>query len=99
MKEYNGYELFNRDEMTEYTFNFWLNWGAFNHEERDDTEIKGEIFDNLGTKDGIERELDYLRQEFESGWDEDSQEYEDLDQLWNYLNWYKTDFYKRNEVE
>lgn len=92
------YKVMNREELRDYIFDFWNNWGAFNYEERDDDEIKYDIYNNLGSLKGIETELDYLRQEFEAGWDEDSKEYEDLDKLWNYINWYKTDFQKREVI-
>ena len=56
-------------------------------------EIKNEIKKNLSSFDGIEKELDYIRVEFENGsWNENSKEYEELEKLWNYLNWYKTNF-------
>ena len=89
------YNVMTRDDLTNYIFKFWCGWGASELDERDDTEIKGEIFNNLGTEEGIERELDCLREEFDSGWDEDSLEYENLNTLWNYINWYKTDFYNK----
>ena len=33
----------NREELTDFIFNFWIDWGAFNYDERDDDEIKYEI--------------------------------------------------------
>lgn len=87
MKEY---KVMSRTELTNYIFNFWNDWGAFYYEERLDEEIKAEIYNNLETLDGVEKELDYLRTEFESHWDENSLEYQNLDILWNYINWYKT---------
>ena len=87
------YELMNREQLTDYIFKFWENWGAFNHDERDDDEIILEIYNNLGNFKGIEREIDAIREEFDSNtWEEDSLEYENLDRLWNYINWYKTNF-------
>ena len=86
------YKLMNREELTNYTYNFWENWGAFNYEEKTDDMLKQEIYNNLGSFNGIERELDTIRCEFEAGWNEDSKEYEELDKLWNYINWYKTNF-------
>lgn len=91
------YKLMNRNELTNFIFNFWNNWGAFNYEERLDEEIKAEIWENLNSNDGIQKELDYIRQEFEAGWEQDSLEYERLDELWNYINWYLTDFGKKKE--
>lgn len=93
------YKLMNRDELTDYIFNFWNNWGAFNYEERTDEEIEAEIWENLNSINGIDKELDFIRNEFEAGWDEDSLEYERLDELWNYINWYLTDFGKKKETK
>ena len=53
------------------------------------------IYNNLETLKGVEEELDMVRSEFDVGWSEDSLEYENLDKLWNYLNWYKTDLQKK----
>lgn len=91
------YKLMNRDELTDYIFNWWCEWGAFELDEREDEEIKAEIWENLSSKNGIEKELDYIRDEFEKYKDENSVEYEELDKIWNYLNWYKTDFWKESE--
>lgn len=84
----------NRNILTDFVFNFWNNWGAFNYDERFDEEIKAEIWNNLNNQNGIEKEIDYVRQEFESGWDENSLEYKNLTELWDYLNYYKTSFQK-----
>lgn len=90
------YKVMNIEELTDYIFNFWNNWGAFNYEERLDEEIKAEIYSNLKSLVGVEKELDYIRQEFESNeWSEDSLEYQELDKMWNYINWYKTDLQKK----
>ncbi len=87
MKEY---KVMSRTELTNYIFNFWNDWGAFNYEDRTDEELKTKIFNNLKTLDGVEKELDFIRHEFEAGWDENSLEYQNLNILWNYINWYKT---------
>lgn len=88
-----GEIIMNKEKLTDYVFKFWDNWGAFNFESATDEEIKNEIKKNLSSLDGIEKELDYVRLEFENGsWDENSKEYKDLDKLWDYLNWYKTNF-------
>lgn len=85
------YKLLSREELSRYTFDFWLKWGAFNWNSKTDEELLEEIYTNLGTLEGIEKELDSVRCEFESNcWSEESLEYENLDKLWNYLNWYKT---------
>ncbi len=86
-----------REKLTDYVFSFWNNWGAFNFESATDEEIKNEIKNNLSSLGGIEKELDYIKSEFESGWSEDSKEYEDLGKLWIYLNWYKTNFKEMKE--
>ena len=87
------YKLMNKEELRDYIFQFWWNWGAFNYDERDDDEIKFEIYNNLSSFEGIEKELDCIRSEFDSNeWSEDSLEYIELDKIWNYINWYKTNF-------
>lgn len=86
-----------REKLTDYVFSFWDNWGAFNFESATDKEIKNEIKSNLSSLGGIEKELDYIKSEFESGWSEGSKEYEDLEKLWIYLNWYKTNFKEMKE--
>ena len=86
-----------KEKLADYVFKFWDNWGAFNFESATDEKIKNEIKKNLSSFDGIEKELDYIRLEFESGWSEDSKEYEELEKLWNYLNWYKTNFKEMKE--
>lgn len=86
-----------KEKLTDYVFTFWDNWGAFNFESATDEEIKNEIKNNLSSLGGIEKELDYIKSEFESGWSEDSKEYEDLEKLWIYLNWYKTNFKEMKE--
>ena len=86
------YKLMNKEELTNYIFNFWENWGAFNFEDRTDKELKDIINKNLSSFNGIENELDIIRDEFNSGWNENSIEYQELDKLWNYINWYKTNF-------
>jgi hypothetical protein len=91
--------LMSKDELTNYIFNFWEKWGAFIYERRTDEELKSLISDNLSTFNGIERELDFIREEFDSGWSEDSEEYKDLDKLWNYINYYKTNFKEDEEYE
>lgn len=82
-----------KEKLTDYVFKFWDNWGVFNFESATDEEIKNVIKKNLSSLDGIEKELDYIRFEFANdSWDEESKEYEELEKLWNYLNWYKTNF-------
>ena len=86
------YKLMNREELRDYIFNFWYEWGFFDYDERDDDELKFKIYNNLGSFNGIEKELDCVRMEFESHWAENSIEYQELDKLWNYINYYKTNF-------
>lgn len=91
-----NYELKNINELTEYIFNFWINWGIPEYPGTDD-DLKNEIYTNLQSKEGIEKELDSIRCEFDAAYDENSKEYQDLDKIWNYINWYKTDFYKKED--
>lgn len=86
-----------KEELTDYIFSFWDNWGAFNFESATDEELKNEIKKNLSNSNGIEKELDYIRLEFENGWNENSKEYKDLENLWEYLNLYKTNFKEGKE--
>jgi hypothetical protein len=79
----------NREELRDYIFNFWLDWGAFNYEERTDEEIKKEIYENLGTVEGTQKEMNFLNHEFEAGWSGDSLEYKELIKLRNYIIEYK----------
>lgn len=92
------YKLMNREELTDYILDFWLNFGMQEHQEEENDYLWTEIYYNLGSFDGIEQELDAIRCEFEKGWSENSREYEELDKLWNYINWYKTNFKESNEV-
>lgn len=85
------YKLMTREELTDFIIDFWLKWGMPDNEGDYDM-LYCEIYENLGTKEGIERELDTVRCHFEIGFEEDSKEYQDLDIIWNYINWYKTDF-------
>lgn len=87
----------NRKELTDYIFNFWYEWGAFNYDERTDDEIKTEIYNNLGNKKDIYNELEYISNEIESGWDEDSLEYKNLIELMKHINDYKLKEYDENE--
>lgn len=83
----------NRFELTDYILDFWLNWGTPEYEGTNE-QLYDEIYRNLMTLDGIEKELDIVRSEFESGWDEKSKEYQDLCNLWDELNYYKTSLQK-----
>ena len=85
------YKVMSRYELRNYIFNLWNSLSMFDGDERDNEEILEEIYDNLGNKEGIDTEIDYVRQELEK-WEKDSLQYEGLDKLWNYLNWYKTSF-------
>ena len=83
----------NREELTDYVLDFWLNWGIPECAETND-QLYAEIYNNLETLEGIEKELDIVRSEFESGWSEDSLEYKNLCDLWDELNYYKTSLQK-----
>ena len=85
------YKLMNRKELTDYIFNFWIEWGIPEYNGNDE-DLKNEIYNNLGSFSGIEIELDNIRGAYEIGFNEDSLEYENLDKIWNYINWYKTNF-------
>lgn len=78
----------NREELTDFIFNFWIDWGAFNYDEREDDEIKYEIYNNLKTEQGIQKELSYIENEIHNGWDENSLEYTRLHELKNKINNY-----------
>lgn len=86
----------NREELTEYILEFWVNWGIpeYNGTLED---LKNEIYENLGTLKGVDEELTMVSVEFDSGWSEDSIEYQNLDNLWNELNYYKTDLQKKQK--
>ena len=88
------YKVMSREELTNYVLDFWLKWDIPEYEEDNDY-LYCEIYNNLETLDGVEKELDSARCLFESGIEENTLEYENLDKLWNYLNWYKTDLQKK----
>lgn len=88
------YKLMNRKQLTDYIFKFWLDFGIPEYQKSDE-ELRNEIFNNLGSFGGIEKELDAIRCAFEIGFVEDSKEYNELEKLWNYVNWYKTNFKER----
>lgn len=80
----------NRQELTDYIFKFWLDWGAFNYDERDDDEILLEIYNNLEDLKGIEKELYYVNEELMSNcWEESSLEYSNLTDIFNKISEYK----------
>lgn len=91
------YKVMSRCELRNYIFNVWNSLSGFDGDERDDEEILLDIYDNLGCEEGIDTEIDYVRQELRK-WDNDSLQYEGLDKLWNYLNWYKTSFEKASKL-
>ena len=79
----------NKKELSNYIFNFWLDWGAYNYEPLSDEEILKSIEENLSTTKGIERELNFIKHEFEAGWSEESLEYKNLKKLQKLVNDYK----------
>ena len=83
----------NREELTDYVLDFWLNWGIPEYEGTND-QLYIEIYNNLETLEGIKKELDIVRSEFESGWSKDSLEYKNLCDLLEKLNYYKTSLQK-----
>lgn len=86
----------NRNELADYVFNFWLGFINLDEYNKTEEELFNEIYENLETLNGVEKELDMVRSAFESGWDEKSKEYQDLDNVWNELNYYKTNLQKEN---
>lgn len=86
----------NRNELADYVFNFWLGFINLDEYNKTEEELFNEIYENLETLNGVEKELDMVRSAFESGWDEKSKEYQDLDDVWNELNYYKTNLQKEN---
>lgn len=86
----------NRNELADYVFNFWLGFINLDEYNKTEEELFNEIYENLETLNGVEKEIDMVRSAFESGWDEKSKEYQDLDDVWNELNYYKTNLQKEN---
>ena len=83
----------NREELTDYVLDFWLNWGIPEYEGTND-QLYSEIYNNLETLEGVEKELDIVRSEFDVVFEEDSLEYKNLCDLWDELNYYKTSLQK-----
>lgn len=92
------YKLMSRYELTEYIVDFWSNCANYKDKDRDYDELFEEVYNNLGSLEGIESELDNVRDEFDNGYPEDSIEYQKLDEIWNYINWYKTAFGKAEKI-
>lgn len=74
------YKLMNRKQLTDYIFEFWLDFGIPECQKSDE-ELRNEIFNNLGSFEGIEKELDTIRCAFEIGFVEGSKEYNELEKL------------------
>lgn len=92
------YKLMTKEELTNYIYDFWYNFGCYDEFfERDEKDIKEEIKEDLSNDYGIEKELDAVRLQYEN-YDEEDWEYDHLDELWNYLNWYKTNFDNKGDV-
>ena len=89
----------NRNELTDYVFKFWKNWGYFEYGPLTEEELEEEIYTNLGNEDGIFEETNCVINELENGWDEDSVEHKDLMELLDNLKNYKSTFDKRKESE
>ena len=88
------YKLMTKEELTNYIYDFWNNFGGYeDYDIESESAIKKRISQNLSTLNGIDTEIDDVRFQFDN-YDEESWEYEELDKLWNYLNWYKTNFEK-----
>lgn len=80
----------NRDELTEYIYDFWVAFGVPEYNGTYDM-LYDEIYNNLGSLKGIKDELDTIKYELECGWDEDSLEYKNLIDLKNKILDYKKD--------
>ena len=69
-----------REELTDYVYDFWLKWGIPEYD-GDYDQLYSEIYDSLGNTYGVDREINIVISEFESGWSEDSLEYKNLCEL------------------
>ena len=79
----------NNKELVNKVLTFWLKC----NNKSDNKQLKKDIERNLLTVDGIERELDYMRIEFDCI-DKSNDLYSELEEIWNELNCYKSDFEK-----
>lgn len=84
----------NKQELTEYVYDFWLKHRGMTKGKGTHDHLYNEISNNLETLKGVEQELDMVRLEFDLGYEEDSLEYKNLCDLWNNLNYYKTNLQK-----
>jgi hypothetical protein len=86
----------NKQELTNYVYDFWKNHRGIKKINGTYDYLYNEISNNLETLKGVERELDMIRLEFELGYEENSLEYNNLCDLWDNLNYYKTNLQKEN---
>ena len=77
------------DLLTDKLFDFWNNWGCLDYSYKSEDQLKNEIYEHLKTSNGINKEIKYLNNELENGYDENSLEYKDIENLINLINMYK----------
>lgn len=82
----------NRFDLGNKIYSVFLELSQLDGDERSQIDILQEIYDHLEYKEGIDEEIDYVRQTFDLFKDTNSKEYQMLDDLWNDLNYYKSDF-------
>ena len=75
----------NNKELVNKILKFWLKVTS----DFDSKQLKKDIEKNLSNIDGIDNEIDYIRMEFDNISDNDL--YNELEEIWNELNYYKSD--------
>lgn len=80
----------NKKELVNKVLKFWLKVTS----DFDSKQLKKDIEKNLSNIDGIDQEIDYIRMEFDCISDNDL--YNELEEIWNELNYYKSNFEKEN---
>ena len=79
----------NKKELVNKILKFWLKVTS----DFDSKQLKKDIEKNLSNIDGIDNEIDYIRMEFDNISDNDL--YNELEEIWNELNYYKSNFERR----
>lgn len=88
----------NREELTNKIYNLWSAYGLPEYKGTK-KDLKDEIFYNLESIDGIDKELDYIRIEFDSLIKNDTF-YNLFIDLWEDLNIYRTNcFYQKYNLK
>ena len=80
----------NKKELVNKVLKFWLKVTS----DFDSKQLKKDIEKNLSNIDGIDQEIDYIRIEVDCISDNDL--YNELEEIWNELNYYKSNFEKEN---